>query len=259
MSVITMGELRLPEINFNPRPFLLGLLGLLAVGCGSWLLLNTTGSPQVAELQIEGAFDRVSVAEIETTLRPQLEQGFMALPLAETRDRLAALPWVARSRVERIWPGTLRVRVWERVPFARWNDGQLVDTESEVFAPKAEEVPAGLPQLGGIEGHEREVMETFQRLEERLRSGPFALAALRQDARGEWTARTRDGVELRLGRGTPDDKLGLLQGAVLNKLADQLTQVEHIDLRYTNGFAVGWRSQPQPQPATEAGGSEKNG
>lgn len=261
MSAMTMGELRLPTINLNMRPFFLGLLGLLAVGCCAWMLLRATSSPQVAELQIEGSFDRVSVAEIETVLKPELDQGFLALPLAGARDRLAALPWVARSRVERIWPGTLRVRIWERQPFARWNEGELLDTESQVFAPPVEQISAKLPQLGGIPGHEREVMETFQRLEERLRSGPFALSALRQDARGEWTARTRDGVELRLGRGTPDDKLGMLQGAVLNKLAEQMSQVEHIDLRYTNGFAVGWRSQPQPQsqPENEAGGSEKNG
>ncbi|PPE74182.1 hypothetical protein C3942_09110 [Solimonas fluminis] len=258
MTVMTMGDLRLPEISLrNFRPLLLGLLGLLAVGVCGWMMLRATSSPQVAELQIEGPFERVAAADVEAVLRPELDQGFLALPLAGARDRLAAMPWVARSRVERIWPGTLRVRVWEREPFARWNDGQLLDTESQVFAPKAEEIPPKLPQLGGIEGHEREVMETYQRLAERLRSSPFVLAALTQDARGEWTARTRDGIELRLGRGTPDEKLDMLLGAVLHKLADELPQVDHIDLRYTNGFAVGWRSQPQPQPAT--GGSEKNG
>ncbi|WP_162932222.1 cell division protein FtsQ/DivIB [Solimonas sp. K1W22B-7] len=254
-----MSDLRMPAINL--KPFLLGLLGMVAVGCCGLLLLRATSSPDVAELEILGSFDRVAAADIEAALRPELDRGFLALPLAGARDRLAALPWVSRSRVERIWPGTLRVRIWEREPFARWNQDDLVDTESRVFTPKAEEIPGKLPLLGGIPGHEREVMETYQRLQERLRETPFALSALNQDARGEWTARTRDGIELRLGRGTPDEKLDMLLGAVLRKLAEELPQVGHIDLRYTNGFAVGWRSQPQPQPQPNnaVGGSEKNG
>lgn len=244
-------ELRGAALNL--RPFALGVAGLLAVLTCGWQLLRVTSSPDVAAIQIEGSFERVSADDVEAALRPSLDQAFLALPLRAARDALAQLPWVARTRVERVWPGTLRVRVWERQPFARWNADSLLDTESRMFTPQAAEIPAGLPQLGGVAGHEREVMETYQRLGERLAPTPFALASLRQDARGEWTGRSRDGVELRFGRGTPDEKLDMLLGAALARLAEELPQVDHIDLRYTNGFAVGWRSQPANSGSEEHG------
>lgn len=253
MMVLAMNgnDVRAPALNL--RPFVLGLVGLLAVLAGGWTLLRASSSPDVTQIQIEGSFERVGASDIEAALQPLLAEGFLALPLDAARDRLASMPWVARSRVERIWPGTLRVRVWERQPFARWNAGDLLDTESQVFTPRAEELPSSLPQLGGVPGHEREVMETYQRLNERLQGSPFLLSSLHQDARGEWTGRSRDGVELRFGRGEPAERLPVLLGAALNKLSEELSQVDHIDLRYTNGFAVGWRSQPV------TGGSENNG
>ncbi|HSW13708.1 MAG TPA: FtsQ-type POTRA domain-containing protein [Solimonas sp.] len=253
MMVLAMNSDDSRSTALNLRPFALGLAGLALVLLGGWQLLRATSSPDVAEIQIEGPFQRVGAPEVRAALEASLDQGFLALPLDAAREQLAKLPWVARSRVERVWPGTLRVRIWERQPFARWNGESLVDTESRVFTPRTEEIPPGLPQLGGVTGHEREVMETYQRLGERLSGTPFALDGLHQDARGEWTGHSRAGIELRFGRGVPDEKLDMLLGAALAKLAEQLPQVGHIDLRYTNGFAVGWRSQPANS------GSESNG
>lgn len=252
MSVSAMSR---DEVLIAPaglRSFVLGLAGLLAVVLGGWLLLRS-GSEQVTQLQIEGPLQRVSSGDVKRALDPLLQTHFLSLELDQARARLSALPWVSRARVERVWPGTLRVVVWEREPFARWNEDQVIDVDGEVFKPAPHEVPAGLVQLGGAPGSEREVMDGYRRLRDQLATTPFALLSLRQDARGEWTARTVGGVELRFGRGVPDDKLPMLLGAALAKLREQLLQVEHVDLRYTNGFAVGWRTEPVPS------GSEKHG
>lgn len=245
----------LPGGTAGLRPFVLGLAGIMAVVLGSWSLVRSSSSPDVAQIEVQGPLERVSARDVERALQPLLDQDFLKLKLGDARVRLAELPWVARTRVERVWPGTLRVRIWERQPYARWNAASLLDTEAEAFTPRASELPPGLPQLGGAPGHEREVMETYQRLSTRLQPTPFALASLVQDARGEWRGRSFAGIELRFGRGLPDEKLDMLLGAVLRKLGAELGQVEHIDLRYTNGFSVGWRSQP----VNGGSGSETHG
>lgn len=253
MSVMALHPDELRATALRLSPFALGVAGLVSVLVGCWLLLRASSSPDVAQLSIEGPFERVTAREVEAALAPQLSQDFLEVDLAQARDALAKLPWISRSRVERMWPGTLRVHVWERQPYARWNASSLLDTESRAFTPPAAELPEGLPQLGGSEGQEQEVVETYRRLSARLSASPFLLAALIQDARGEWTARTQDDIELRFGQGRPDDKLDMLLGAALAKLGADLPQVAYIDLRYTNGFAVGWRSAPVEER------SDKNG
>lgn len=235
------------------RSFVFGMVSLLVVLVGGWNLLRAHSSPHVEQLQIEGPLLRVSSAEVRAALQPLLEQEFLALDLNQAREHLSAIPWVARSRIERIWPGTLRVVIWEREPFARWNAEEVLDHEAQAFKPAPHEIPPGLVQLGGVPGREREVMAGYQQLAAKLASTPFALSSLRQDARGEWTARTVGGIELRLGQDAAEEKVPVLLGSVLNKLSDDLLQVEYIDLRYTNGFAVGWRTEPA------SSGSEKHG
>ena len=70
---------------------------------------------------------------------------------------------------------------------------------------------------------------------------PFVPSALSENARGEWTAVTATGIELRLGRGAPTDAVARLAGPVRMALTERLQEVAYVDLHYVNGFAVGWR------------------
>jgi cell division protein FtsQ len=208
------------------------------------------GAQPFHSLEVSGPMQRVEASSVRTALATQLTQGFWDVDLIAARNAVEALPWVAHARVERSWPATLRVRVWERQAFARWDDQRLLDTDARVFKPAAVDLDATLPLLGGISGQEREVMDAFQRLQGRLKGTAFELAGLRQDARGEWFARSVAGIDLRFGRGDPDLHLELLNGTVLEALRNRLPDVDYVDLRYTNGFAVNWR-----KPAAEGSAS----
>ncbi|MGH8460022.1 MAG: cell division protein FtsQ/DivIB [Stenotrophobium sp.] len=230
----------------NLRPMLAGLSALLLVLGAATLLSAAHHLGAVTQLQVDGEFNRVSPQVVRSAIEDQLGVGFLGLDLDSIRASVEALPWVEQARVERVWPSEVRVRVWERTPYARWDAAQLLSTHAMPFTPKPAEIPVNLPQLSGPPGHEAEVMQTFQRLSSALATTPFPLASLVLDARGEWMAQTRDGIELRFGRGAPDSKLEMITGPVLRALGQRLREVKYVDLRYTNGFAVAWR---QPAPA----------
>jgi cell division protein FtsQ len=151
---------------------------------------------------------------------------------------------VARARVERIWPATIGVHVAEHRAVARWGDAGLVSDAHVVFVPGVLDAEAlALPRLSGPAGRQAEVRAAHAALTDALRDGPFAPVALDLNARGEWTARTAQGVELRLGRGRPIDAVAALNGPVRTALEGRLTEVAYVDLHYINGFAVGWRER----------------
>jgi cell division protein FtsQ len=227
--------------SFDFRPLLAGVSALLLVLGGGGLYTVARGNHAVARLQVEGPFKHVQPEMVRVAVVAQLPEGFLTMDLNAARASLERLPWVEHARVERVWPGDLRVRVWEREPFSRWRDLGLLSTEAVAFVPDAGEIPAGLPQLSGPDGHEQEVMEAYKQLSQRLAQTPFVLASLSMDMRGEWLAHTVSGIELRLGRGQPETKLDMITGPVLRVLAPRLQEVNYVDLRYTNGFAVAWR------------------
>ncbi|MBI3171177.1 MAG: cell division protein FtsQ, partial [Hydrocarboniphaga effusa] len=112
--------------------------------------------------------------------------------------------------------------------------------------PLTRDLPEGLPQLAGPDGQQAAVREVFEALNEQLAGTPFVPRSLARDARGEWTAVTADGIELKLGRLAPPETaartVATLAGPARLALEGRLQEVAYVDLHYINGFAVGWRS-----------------
>ncbi|WP_428309869.1 cell division protein FtsQ/DivIB [Hydrocarboniphaga sp.] len=233
-------------INLRLPRWLPGL-GLAILAIGLLILALQWRQPMLSRLQIEGHFDRVSPESVRAVTAAHLAQGFFSVDLAAIRNDVAALPWVSRARVERVWPTGVRVRVWERQAYARWNADSLLDTDSVAFTPAVGDLPeavvAKLPRLAGTAGNEKLVIDTYRVMSQALAETPLALSGLQLDARGEWTAQTLRGIELRLGPGTAADKLTVLLGALPASLGERLADVAYVDLRYTNGFAIGWISR----------------
>lgn len=209
-----------------------------------WAGVHWVSRQAVARVQIEGRFTHLKVADIDAVLRPLVDRRFGELDLPALRAAVQQLPWVARASVERVWPATVRVRAVERVPFARWNEAQLLDVDAQAFTPAAADLPDDLPKLAGTPGKEAMVTEMFRALSAQLKDSAFALAGLSRDARGEWLAQTTSGLELRLGRDDPQNAVATLLGPAERLLKNRVSEVKYIDLRYTNGFSVGWQAAP---------------
>lgn len=223
---------------------------LLTLVLAGWLLLHVGAGP-VSSLQVAGDLNKVTPDQIEQVLRPLLDEELLTLNLEPLRAALERLPWVAHARVERQWPSGLRIHIWERRAFAHWGEpdaSKALDIEARTFSPKPLELPAGLPRLHAPAGQEHEVMLMYQHLHQALESTPFAVIELRLDARGEWLARSGEGLELRLGREAPQGKLETLRGEVFRAVGARLSQVQYVDLRYSNGFAIGWKPQDSAAP-----------
>lgn len=219
---------------------LAGLAVFAALLVGGWQLVRHDSGSIASTVDIEGPLQRVSAAEVLEAVQPVLDQSFGTLDLNQIRVEVERLPWVSRARVERQWPAAVRVRIWERTAAARWGEHALLDSDARAFSPSAESVPEGLPQLRAPEGHEREVLDAYAQFKAELLGSAFEPVALTLDARGEWLASGPQGIEMRLGRNPPHEHAALIRGALSRALESSFAQVRYVDLRYTNGFSVGW-------------------
>ena len=131
---------------------------------------------------------------------------------------------------------------------AQWGEQALLSADGSVFVPAA--LPIGLPLLAGPSGSQAQVQTAWKQLAAALDASLFELVGLRLDARDNWLALTRGGIELRLGRGDPLLRLPVLLGPAQRALQHRLDEVAYIDLRHDNGFAVGWR--PPAEAAKES-------
>ena len=208
-----------------------------AIGVMTWTLDRPIESVAVA-----GKFQRVSPADVERAVKQKVRNvGLVSVDLAAVRHAISAIPWVDTVTVQRAWPHGLRVVVSEQVAAARWRENGLLNTRGELFASDARHVPLELAQLWGPDGTENLVAQRYLASQGRLAEAGLRLTALRLDARGAWEFDLANGVTVRLGRRQVDERFDRFVSTAAKLVGQRAADIGYVDMRYTNGFAVGWR------------------
>jgi len=224
---------------------------LIALTGGALAALGCALERPVQVVSMDGSFQRVSPGQIEQAIAPYAHTGFMSVDLDRIQRSVEALPWVMHARIQRRWPNSLHVTVIEQTAAARWGDSGLLNTRGQLFVRSATHVPAELPRLSGPEGTESQVAQRYLSAQGRVLEAGMRIAALRLDERGAWEMDLDSGVTVRLGRRDVDERIDRFIRTVSQVIAHRMSEITYVDMRYSNGFAIGWRNAAQT-PATAA-------
>jgi cell division protein FtsQ len=243
----------LPELPKLPRlPINWRLLAMLGVACGVLAVAYSSGREllqfPLQTLDLEGSFQHVSKLELEAAVRPMRNQNLLTLDFAEMRDRIKAIDWVDTVQLKRVWPDTVRIRVTEHVAAARWGESGLLNTRGELFAEDTEQEYPRLPKLDGPDGSLERVAERYLEISARLSGTGLNLAAVEMDDRGSFRIEFGGALVVQIGREDIDLRIDRFFTIALPELVGKLKRADYVDMRYSNGFAVGWH-ESEPEPA----------
>jgi cell division protein FtsQ len=169
--------------------------------------------------------------------------GLATVDLEKVREHIERIDWVDRAVVQRRWPDAIRVIVTEQVAAARWNEAGLLNARGELFIRNARYVPPELPLLEGPEGTEHMVAQLYLDSQGRLVEAGLRLTGVRLDERGAWELELANGVVVKLGRQAVTERLERFIKLASPLVAKRLAEINYVDMRYTNGFSVGWNSR----------------
>lgn len=218
----------------------LGVLALMVgIGVMVWGLVVSLDRP-IGKVEVGGQFQRVAPLQIEEVVAPFRGSGFLSIDLDALRASLESIPWVDRARVERKWPNGVRVFITEHVAAARWGDSGLMNTRGELFLSDTRHIPQELPQLVGPPGTEAQVAKLYLETYPRLLGVGMRLSRVELDARGAWQLTLGNNVIVRLGRQDVPARLERFIAVASPVVAARAAEVSYVDLRYSNGFSVGW-------------------
>jgi cell division protein FtsQ len=221
---------------------------LLAFAAAALTALTWALDRPVRVISMDGSFQRVSPGQIEKAVAPFSQAGFMSADLDGIQRAVEELPWVERARIQRRWPNSLQVTVTEQTAAARWRESGLLNTRGELFVRSAAHVPAELPRLSGPDGTESQVAQRYLSVQGRMLEAGMRIAALRLDARGAWELDLDSGVTVRLGRREVDERIDRFIHTASQVISHRLNEIAYVDMRYSNGFAIGWRNPAVPAP-----------
>lgn len=200
----------------------------------------------IESIVVTGRFQRVSPLDVERAVKASLDgAGLISVRLATVSAAVERLPWVDAVTVERSWPRGLTVHVVEQVAAARWGQSGLVNTRGALFTGDARHIPLELPTLTGPDGAEPAVAQRYLAMQGRLAEVGMRVTALRLDARGAWEFDLDNGVTVRLGRKQVDTRFETFMNVASKIVAQRSSDIAYVDMRYANGFSIGWRGGAQ--------------
>ena len=221
------------------RPKLLSGLSALVIAIIAYQSINLDQVLPIETVKIEGEFDFLNKEKLRQKTLPVLVGGFFNVNLSNVRNELITLPWVEDVSVRRQWPNSLLVRVIEKKPVVLWGDKGVISARAELFTP-VKKPQFLLPLLRGPEGQHKTMLKELARMQAWLLDTGLMIKKMELDERRSWTLVMTNGMELRLGREQIHERLNRFVDVYKDTLGTKKREIKHIDMRYTNGFAVAW-------------------
>lgn len=240
------------------RRLLIGLAVCVVVGAAVWAMF---WSPVlvVRDVTVRGAeqTDRDDVTD--ATGLVGAEENLLLLSTSEVKNRVARLPWVDSVKVDRILPGTVRVRISEREPAfilaigaAKWT----LDETGRVL--EVGEVRKGLPVLSGVEvgrvepgvelqtSEARDALSAHAALPSKVKRSVIAIFAPTSE---RISFALQGGTEIRYGAARRMRAKAVVIKALFARLKAEGRSAAYLDVRVPTSPAVG----SQDEAATDDG------
>ena len=255
---------RLPRLEIGRRGIALAAMALLAASLFAshrmqWdvnalelaeaksLALSAAAGLAVSDVVVQGR-SRTSPDSILAALGAKRGTPIFAIDPAAAKLRLEAIPWVRTASVERILPGTLRVRLDERVPLALWQRNgrlELVDRDGVVLPTQHVDEFGNLLVLVGDDAP-KEGAALLDMLAAEPQIETHVTAAVRVGGR-RWNLHLDSGIDIELPEQNPIAAWHEL--ARLDRTDGLLERdIRRVDFRLSDRLVV----QPAPQPAKSA-------
>lgn len=184
----------------------------------------------------------VDQSAMQHALTPLVNKGFFAIDVEIIKDRLLQSPWVSKAIVQRVWPDQVLVTVVEKTPVAKWNNASLLSSSGEIFNPDVKSYPSGLPSLTGPEGQQLLVLKHYKKLNSVLASLHFKITRLELTPDSSWSLVLDNGMKMNVGHKDILTRMSHFVKVYPKIIGDRIADVDYIDLRYSNGLAVRWKT-----------------
>ena len=228
-------------------------LGLcLVIGLLVWLSQRPVFTLRQIQIEPVGnqTLKHINLPIVKNQILEKVQGNFFSVRLEDVKRAFEEMPWVRRATVRRSWPNGLVIGIEEQTALGTWNtaEGQkLISELGEVFNGSVAEVDDGivLVNFSGPDGSRKEVLRLYQKANTWFKPWDAGVSTLNLTERYAWSVKLSNGLRVEFGRDEEDVQQNLTTERVARLLknwplvqAKWPTQIDAVDLRYGNGFAV---------------------
>lgn len=233
------------NLNWGRVSAVLLMLAPLLLITAAYIWINRPENLTIRAIEVTGELRYLKEEDLQPIIQPFVSTNLFLLDAKSLETELEFNPWVYSASMTKLWPDKLRIKIHEERPIAFWGADSMLNEFGEIIDAELPEKIGQLPVLYSPEDKGRGMVENYLRVQQWTREFPTPIAEFREDARGSWQLKLENGLIVNIGREKQEKRLRRFVVGYQRELADQIDKIHTVDLRYTNGFAVKWKSDWQ--------------
>ena len=182
----------------------------------------------------------VNKDDISKAVKYLYSKSFFDVDLNYLKNKLEKIEWVRKINVRRSYPNEVIIDIEENTPILIWNNKMYINKYGEKF--KVSKIDKNIPILISDESRINEVFSYFELFNDKLSSRKldFKITKIVENEIRSLTISLSSGINIQLGSKDVNNKITLFFEIYKSLNTRDLKKIRYIDMRYSNGFSVGW-------------------
>lgn len=247
------GAIRKPSPSTSSKPWGRYFLGFVFLGGLIFGAINVpwqsgydhvvalTNRP-IQHVSVEGEFYYLSKKDIQDILSEKLVNDFVELRIKDLQQEIKKNPWIETVSVHRVWPNSLVVKVREQQPIALWGSEGFINRFGTLIISDDLVKIRHFPKLYGERESSNLIVKQYLELTKMLATQELSITELTIDKTQSMRIKVDASFDVLIGQNNIVDKVNAFLLVYKNQLKIDKNEIAKVDLRYSHGMAVSWRT-----------------
>jgi len=230
------------NINWTRVPAILLMIAPLLLAAAAYFWMQRPENLTIKSVEVTGDLKYLNQESLQPIIAPFVATNLFLLEAKALETELEFNSWVYSASLTKLWPDKLRITIHEERPIAFWGDDSMLNEFGEIIDAELAEKEGLLPVLYSPQDNGRGMVEDYLKVQKWTKDFPIEILEFREDSRGSWQLKLANGLTVNIGRVQQERRIRRFVVGYRRELMDNISKIHTVDLRYTNGFAVKWKS-----------------
>ena len=168
-------------------------------------------------------------------------KSFFNFKINILKKEIEKVSWVKSADIRRVYPGEIKIYIEEHIPIAIWNNESYMNNIGDIFF--IHDIKKNLPIISSNQSGNKIMFEYFSLLLKYISDENFdiKIKKIEENDIRSLSAYLSSGIIVKFGSKDIRGKILTFIKVYKTLNTSDLEKIRYIDMRYSNGFSIGWK------------------
>tara|TARA_B100001093_G_scaffold31966_1_gene27627 strand:- start:222 stop:917 length:696 start_codon:yes stop_codon:yes gene_type:complete len=168
-------------------------------------------------------------------------KSFFNINMDYLKNSIEKVDWVRNANIRRSYPNKVIIFIEEYKPVAVWNNDFYISENGNIFS--ANKIEKKLPKLSSFANRNIIIFEYFSLISDGILNNKIneKIYQIKEDEIRSLTVSFASNIAVKFGSQNIKERIDIFLKVYKTLNSSDLKKIRYIDMRYSNGFSIGWK------------------